>query len=205
MKKFVSILTLSAASSSLFAAAGIFDSFAIVEGTYYDLGADTANADFIGSNFGSFDPSDSLQLGGQLKSFKNNGTDVQSASLFYVIYEEGNRPGSPTFSEITYSFQIDNVGGTPGDQQWGTDVAGSNATDDSVTISLGSLSANTTYALEVFSRITTNGTDADTEIFSNNSGNNFVGSFTVVPEPGTYALLSGLMALSFIMVRRRKA
>jgi hypothetical protein len=28
-------------------------------------------------------------------------------------------------------------------------------------------------------------------------------SFTVVPEPGTYALLSGLSALAFIMLRRR--
>ena len=41
--------------------------------------------------------------------------------LVYVIYEEGNRPGSPTFSEFTYSFQIDNVRRhTVGAIQWGT-------------------------------------------------------------------------------------
>lgn len=205
MKKFVSVLTLSAiGSSALFAGAGIFDSFAIVEGSFYDLGASTGNPDFAGSNFGTFAQSDSLDLGGQLKSFKNNGTDVQSASLFYVIYEQGNRPGSPSFSQISYSFQIDNVGGVTGDQQWGTDVAGQNTTDDSISVSLAGLTAGT-YSLEVFSRITTNGTDAATFIFSNNGGNNFVGSFEVVPEPGSFALLSGLAAMAFLMIRRRKA
>jgi hypothetical protein len=30
-----------------------------------------------------------------------------------------------------------------------------------------------------------------------------VDDFGIIPEPGTYALLGGLFALSFVMVRRR--
>ena len=193
---------LAAAGTSLYGGAGIFDSFATVEGTFYDLGASTGNPDFAGSDFGDFNTTDTIALGGQLKSFKDSGTDVTGASINWVVFEQGNRPGTPLFTEHAYGFQIDNVGGTTGDQQWGTQAIGQKTTATPDSIDLSSLSAGD-YTLEVFAKITTDGTNAPSEIFDNAGGSNYSGNFTVVPEPGTFALLSGLFALAFVALRAR--
>jgi len=42
-----------------------------------------------------------------------------------------------------------------------------------------------------------------TALYGSNSGSNI--NFAPVPEPSTYAALAGLFALSFVMVRRRRA
>ncbi len=183
MRKIFIVLILFCMNISLFAGGGIFDSFAIVNAngagnTYYDLGASTANPDFQGANLGSFDLTNhSLVLGGQLKSYKNNGTDVTGASLFYRIYPVGSPSGS--FTEINYAFQIDNVNGHAGDQQWGTDIAGSNTTDKGVDILSGSTLSSGDYTLEVYAVIYTNGVDAASTIYDSRGGLNYQATFTV--------------------------
>lgn len=180
MKKlFLLVWGLVFATTSLFAAAGIFDSFAIVNGTFYDLDANTANADFQSASLGAFAPNGSLLLGGQLKSFKNNGTDVTGAAIFYVIFPAGNRPTDPSLTGISYAFQFDNVGGTNGDQQWGTDLSGNNTTNGALNILQGTSLANGTYTLEVYARITTNGVNANGEIFDSNNNLNYSATFTI--------------------------
>ncbi len=200
MKKQLQSITLAliATAVSSYGAAGIFDSFAIVNtasNTYYDIGATTGNPDFQGTALGTFDAtSDNLKLGGQTKTFKNNGTDVTGAKIYYRVWS-GSESG--TFSNLSYAFQI-NISG--GDQQWGTDVAGSNATAFYTPNLLTGLS-NGNYTLEVYTEITTNGVNAGSPIASNNSGNNFEATFTVVPEPSV-ALLS-LFGLGVMAFRRR--
>lgn len=190
--------------ASLFGAAGIFDSFTIIESTFYDLNASTANADFEGVNLGTFNTTDSISIGGQLKSFKNTGTDVTGALLSYRIFEAGSPSGS--FSDVSYAFQFDNVGGTTGDQQWGTQVLGANdpGTDQSVSAPLTALTAGD-YKLEVFASITTNGVDAPETIFDNVGGRNYTADFTVVPEPSAYGLILGALGMAFVASRRRRA
>ncbi len=101
-----------------------------------------------------------------------------------------------------YAFQIDNHGGTPGDQQWGTDVAGSNGSAFYSANVLTGL-ANGVYSLEVYSQITTNGVDAANPIKNDNGGANFTATFTITPEPSR-AVLS-LLGLGLICLRRRRA
>ena len=195
-------MALAATMALSFGAAGIFDDFAIVNTssvTYYDLGTSTANPDFQGASLGTFFTSDNLQLGGQTKTFKNNGTDVTGAAIFYRIWS-GSESGS--FSNLNYAFQIDNVNGNGGDQQWGTDVAGSNGTAFYTPNLLIGL-PNGNYTLEVYTRITTNGINAATEIFSNNGGSNFEATFTVIPEPTTWALLTAGLTTMVVFRRRR--
>lgn len=204
----VSLTTLLIASTTGFAAAGIYDPFAIVNGAFYDLGATTVLPDYQGSFLGTFNPAtQDLKLGGQQKSFKNNGTDVTGHFLSWRIYS-GAPSGS--FSDISYPFQWNfgdpgAPGGltAPGDQQWGTNVEGANATDASIDV-LDSLAPGT-YTLELYSRITTNSVDAPAEIFNNAGGANYTATFNVVPEPATVLLVGPTLLAGLFYIRRRRA
>jgi len=182
-----------------FGAAGMFDQFLIVStgsSTYYDIGAVTGNPDFQGSALGTFLNTDTLQLGGQGKSYKNNSTDVTGMLLSYRLYS-----GAPSgaFQSLNYAFQSNLV--TPGDQQWGTDVAGANGSAFFTPNLLTGL-ANGTYTLELYSSITTNGVNEASTVFNNNGGNNYTATFTVIPEPSRVLLIAvGLIGLAF---RRRR-
>jgi hypothetical protein len=197
------ILIAIVATGNAFGAAGIFDSFVFTttSGTgpfaYYDIGAVTLNPDFQGSNLGTFTVgSSTLQIGSQQKSYKNSGTDVNSHSISWRVWS-GTPSGSFTAVSMPFQFNI----GVNGDQQWGGDTLGSNF--DPVEISSNVLSGLPTgsYVLEVYSQINTNGFDAASSIFNNNSNNNFQATFTVVPEPTSAAL--GLLG-SVLLLRRRR-
>jgi hypothetical protein len=210
MKKLLSaVAALVISGSAAFGGAGIYDSFVIVDGAFYDIGATTPNPDFQGAFLGTFDPTHTFMFGGQQKSFKNDGTDVTGHQLQFRVYQT---TPSGTFNVINYSFQW-NFGdpgapgnlGNPGDQQWGTDVQGANTGDDSVMFSLAGLAPGT-YTLEVFSLITTNGVNAAPTIFNNQGGANYTATFTVIPEPSSLSLLAGPALLgAWFYVRRRRA
>ncbi len=191
------------ASGNAFGAAGIFDAFLFTTTTgttplsFYDIGATTSNPEFQGRSLGSFTAgSSTLFVGGQQKSYKNNFTDVTGHSIQWRVWS-----GSPggSFSTVAMPFQLNLA--TAGDQQWGGDTQGSNSDPIEVSSNVLSGLTNGNYTLEVFSRITTNGVNADATIDNNNSGNNFSATFTVVPEPSA-ALLSCLGAL--MLLRRRR-
>jgi len=177
----------------------MFDQFIIVNtgsSTYYDIGASTGNPDFLGTNLGSYTTSNSLVLGGQGKSYKNGGSNVTGMRLYYRLWQ-GTASGS--FSQLGYNFQIDNVAGVGGDQQWGTDVAGSNTTAFYTSNLLTGLSSGT-WNLEVFSEISTNGGP----IANNNGGSNFTATFSVLPVPEPSRAILLLLGGVGIMFRRRR-
>ncbi len=177
-----------------FGASGIFESYGIVKintsTAYYDLQAATGNPDFQGAVFGTFDTTDvgnTLTLvGGEIKTYKNSGSDVTGAYFDYRVFKNGDTPGS--FTEFNLPFNS-NIGGG-GDQKW-------DKTNQNVNLLTGL--SNGTYTLEVYARATATG-PTETH-FSNNGGANFKATFTVVPEPSA-ALLGGLGMMALLRRRR---
>ena len=186
-----------------FGAAGIFDGFLFTTTTgsaplsFYDIGATTGNPDFQGANLGVFTVGNSFFIGGQHKTFKNNSTDVTGSSISWRVYS-GAPSGSFTAVSMPFQFNI----GNGGDQQWGGDTAGSNADPIERSTNILAGLSNGSYSLQVFSEISTNGTNAASTIFNNAGGANFTASFTVIPEP-TSAML-GILG-SALLLRRRRA
>ncbi len=166
-----SLFLLLSYNGNSYGSAGIFQDYvaASVNGGSASFLAGGANADgaalFQSSDYGSLN---SLIVGGEIKSFKNNGTDVTSASLFYRVYLTGGSPGS----FIALSLPYDSDLGPPGDQKWlsNPDVGGG--------IEIAAGLAPGDYTLEVFWEITTNGVDAPAVITENNGGSNYTATFT---------------------------
>lgn len=174
-------------STSLFGAAGFFESYGIVNSTFYDLGATTANADMQGANLGEFDVSDLITIGGEIKTWKNSGSDVTGASLYYSIHQGT----ASSFNEVSYSWQS-NISSS--DQYW--------ASNTSSTVSLSELSAGS-YNLEFYATVSTNGFDTFATHYDNNGGPNYLANFTVVPEPSSFALIGSLISLGLVALRRK--
>ncbi len=171
----------------MYGGAGYFDSFTIVDSTYYDLGAATSNNDFNGFTLGEFAIGDSLDIGGQIKTYKYGGTDVTGASLYYSLHEIGT---TPSFTNLGYSWQANLF--VAGDQQWGS------TSDSTVTLSDAG-----NYELSIYVAVDTNGFEADNTIYDNNFGSNYTALLTVVPEPSSFALIGSLFALGSVVLRRK--
>jgi len=190
------------ATGTSFGAAGMFNQFLFTTTTgttplaFYDIGAATGNPDFQGSNLGIFTAGTNYFIGGQQRSYKDNGTDVTGHGLSWRVYS-GAPSGS--FATVAMPFQFNT--GVNNDQQWGGDSQGSNS--DPIEISTNILAGlpNGSYTLEVFSFITTNSVNEIPTVFNNVGGSNYQASFTVIPEPASAVL--GILG-TLLLLRRRK-
>jgi len=156
------------------AAWDIFQSYVILDSGSGDqylaggLNADGATA-FAGTDLGDFTAADALTLnGGELKTYKNSGSNVCGGTLNYRVYASGDTPGAFTALALPYDSELAN----PGDQKWAATGAGIDL--------LGALTAGD-YVLELYWEAT--GDDAggcsDTK-YDSNFGNNFTATFSIV-------------------------
>ena len=166
---FLLILTIIILSTRpVFAASGIFESYVVVNGAYYDAGAATGYPDFNGTNLGSFTAGTTpLTLsGGEIKTWKNGASDVFGGNLNYRVYPTGSPSGAFTAVNLPFAENLPN----PGDQRWATTSANIDL--------LGAL-PDGNYTLEIYFDSPTN----EGVNYDSNGGANYTATFTIVAAP----------------------
>lgn len=215
MIKKLALLTIVTAltSVSAFADTGIFGSFIVLSinggpSTFYDLSSATANPDFAGTFLGTFNPAagDMLVLnGGEVDTFKNGdtgggtGNNITGANTLFNIHLTSSPQGTFTSIALPFNSEFPAFGTNTGDQKWQETSLG---TDLLAGLNPGN------YTFEVFSTANwnTDGADPSGTHFASNNSNNYVATFSVVPEPSTLTLLAGPVFLGgWMFLRRRRA
>ena len=163
---------------------GIFQSYAVFDtGSGNIFRAGSINSDngrsVINHDFGTFRSSDTFVLnGGELKTFKNSGSNVCGGEIFYRIYPTGSPTGS--FTSINLPFES-NLGND--DQRWQNTTANVNL--------LSGLSDGA-YTIEFFWRADGNfsGGCGDGR-FDSNPGNDWKAFFRVDNSPARTFKMDG--------------
>lgn len=150
----------------MLASSGIFETyiFLTVNGSQVGYrGSSGGGTALNGTSLGSV--SSLVLRGGEVKTFKNTGSDVTGASMSYRIYKQGDAPGG--FSTLTIPFGSNLA--SPGDQSWFT---------NSQTINLfSSVTSNGTWVIEAFWNATA--TSPTQTHVDNCGGGNCIATFTV--------------------------
>jgi hypothetical protein len=134
--------------------------------------------DFDGMNLGNFSSTSSLYFkSGQLFTWKHNGGDILSSTMYYRFYHESETPGA--FNEQDLPFDNEWIENDTTFQLWWN--SGENQTDINL-LETGILDG--THYIEVY--FTAETTDSEIITWDNNE-NNFIANFT-------YGIVSGLQA-----------
>ena len=156
--------------------------------TGYNLAADGVNPQFL--SFGSLSSSSNLTIKGfEYKTFNDNSSSVTFANLYYRIFPTGSPTGS--FTQIQTNTPISASGNN---KTW-------QVTNGSTNLLSGLSNGN--YTMEIYTESYTNAVNTAGNIFGFASGTNPTATFTVVPEPETWALLAGSLTILVIFRRRR--
>ncbi len=136
---------------------GIYGSFVIIDGNYYQCEGNNTTL-FNGHNFGNLTQGSSLILkGGEVKTWKNGGTDITGTYLYYRVYKTGTAPSN--FTEVNLPWNANGIDGNGSNQKWAK-------TDGTVNL-LSGLSAGD-YTFEVYFKAASNEGDK----IDNNNGDN---------------------------------
>ena len=147
----------------------------------------------FGGDLGSFyTNSGAIRLtGAEIKTWRWNESNVCGGTLYYTIYETGNRPSSPVFSNFALPFKANCNNGTFSD---GTGACGGNDQKWSTaaqSVNLTNYAAGN-YTLELYYQYTGQafGSGCGTTNFINNSGNNFTMTFSLNNPEITFQSIS---------------
>ncbi|MBR9916084.1 MAG: hypothetical protein GYB32_14940, partial [Algicola sp.] len=169
-----------------FSQSDIYESYVILNingsgNSYYDLNVDTANANFEGTNLGTFTPSNSLILNGaQNQTYKCGIHNILNSYIDYRVYLTGNTPPTFTASEILFNTDDGTSNfclGTSVDQTWESSGANINV--------LNGLPSGD-YTLEIYTRSDADydgDNIADNTYYVSNSGANYKATFRVDNAP----------------------
>jgi len=157
---------------------GIFESYAVVNGNFYDLQAATVNADFNGAGLGVYNSlTGSLVVnGGQNKTFKCPPDDITSGALYYRVYPAGSPSGS--FTVVNFNWASNDPGAlcTGGQNQTWQQTA--NSTPNLITGLPDGM-----YSLEIYTDANFNSACGSATHYSNNGGSNYIANFQVGTPP----------------------
>ena len=126
---------------------------------------------FHGSDLGAFTNGDILEINSIVgRTWKNQNSTVTGNDYFYVIYETGARPSSPSFISLNGGLltDLDN-----GNQEWGANGLHVNL--------LSGLEPNKSYTLEVYGYVDGNNQGEQTERkYDDNNGSitHYTATFT---------------------------
>ena len=191
--------------SILIAQPTVWDGYAYVSSsssasasTWYDMGGSAQAQDLQNANLGSFQ--DNFWLGGQIKAWpgNNGGDDVANAGLSYNIYAGTDTSNSNSLFNGLVSYSNQSFDGN--NEQWGSDVNGNNSTEGAINILDAHDIDAGNYRIVTYASATA--TWGGTAYDSNNS-NNYLSTFTVVPEPTAISLFIGLLSIFYVAIRRR--
>jgi hypothetical protein len=189
----VSSLLLLWTVQSVYAASGIWGSYVVVNSTFYVANDPTCVGcpPFNGHNFGTVSDITGLTLnGGEVKTFKNSGSDVTGAAMLYRVYPTGSPSGSFLSVSLPFNQNMGTCNSTTCDQRW-------QRTDANIDLLQG-LNTAGSYTIEVyFEAYSTDGTH-----YHSNNGSNYTAQFTYeIPQAVTLALFEAEAAGNEVVVR----
>ena len=178
-----SLLLLLAAFNPAYAGTNFYKNFVVLNGVYYNTFGSSSNAQFQGTNLGTFNVRNgSLQLGTQgnfyLEPYNNNNTDddVQAVEMYYRVYQQGTTAGP--FTRLDMTFFAAGIDGN-NNRRW------NNITSNPNLLSGINPAATGTYVLEVYYEGDgtyyngPNNPRLPFTFYDNRSGPNYQATFTV--------------------------
>ena len=181
------------------AATGFFGNIYVVAGnltddTFYQAaGTPDGSNPQLSSGWGTLSAGETFNIKGyEIQTFNDNGSSVNNMRMTWTI------DAFATSNTIDLGTPFSESGN---DKIWKL----TSSTQNLLTNAGRGALANGSYTFAAYFQADTNSVDTAVTIYASNNSANYNASFSVVPEPSTYALLGlGAVALGGHLLRRRK-
>ena len=184
-------------STAAQAATGFFGDIYTVAGNgtntfYQTTGTPDGFNPQLSSGWGTLNQGGTFDIKGfEVKTFNDSGSSVTHMNIFWTV------DNFVTTNQLTLTPET-SVSGN--DKTWQLTTGTQNLLTNNARGAL----ANGDYTFKAYFEGYTNAVDTAGHIYENNGGANYSATFSVVPEPSTYALLGLGTAFGLWQLRRRK-